>query len=59
MSTRADVPINGRIVDLEGQPIAGVSVKVTSVLFPKSDDLTPWLEGSQEGRAAVGRKRAP
>ena len=44
-----DVPINGRIVDLEGRPVAGVSVKVESVRIPKSDDLTPWLEGVKKG----------
>ena len=45
----ADVPINGRIVNLEGQPVAGVSVKVNQVLVPKSDDLTPWLDGVKKG----------
>jgi beta-lactamase regulating signal transducer with metallopeptidase domain len=45
----ADVPITGRIVNLEGQPIAGVSVKVNSVLIPKSDDLAPWLVGVKGG----------
>jgi beta-lactamase regulating signal transducer with metallopeptidase domain len=39
----AGVPITGRIVNLEGQPVAGVLVKVDSVLVPKSDDLTPWI----------------
>ncbi len=44
-----DVPVTGRIVNLEGQPIAGVRVKVQSVLIPKSDNLTPWLEGVKTG----------
>ena len=48
-SGRADVPITGRIVNLEGQPIAGVRLKVESVLIPKSDDLTPWLDGVRNG----------
>ena len=48
-STQADVPITGRIVDLEGRPVAGVSVKVGEVLIPKSDDLRPWLEGVKKG----------
>jgi hypothetical protein len=45
----ADAPITGRIVNLEGQPIPGVAVKVTSVLFAKSDDLTPWLDVVRKG----------
>ena len=45
----ADVPITGRIVNMEGQPIPGVSVKVNSVLVPKADDLTPWLAGVKGG----------
>ncbi len=45
----ADVPINGRIVDLEGRPVAGVSVTVASVQGPKTGDLTPWIEGVKKG----------
>ena len=45
----AGVPITGRIVNLEGQPVAGVLVKVESVLVPKSDDLTPWIVGVKGG----------
>ena len=44
-----DVPITGRIVDLEGRPIAGVTVQVTQVTKAKGDDLTPWLEGVLQG----------
>ena len=62
----ADVPITGRIVNLEGQPIAGVSVKVDRVLVPKADDLTPWLEGVKKGeppwiayRHIDGDRKAP
>jgi beta-lactamase regulating signal transducer with metallopeptidase domain len=48
-ATIADVPVTGRIVNLEGQPIAGIAVKVNRVMFPKSDDLTPWLDGIKNG----------
>ena len=44
-----DVPINGRIVDLEGRPVAGVSVKTGSYRTPKSGDLTRWLDGVKRG----------
>ena len=45
----ADVPITGRIVDLEGRPVAGVSVKVDGVKAPKTGDLTSWIEGVKKG----------
>ena len=45
----ADVPINGRIVDLEGRPVAGVSVTVQDVHGPKTGDLTAWIEGVKKG----------
>jgi len=44
-----DVPINGRIVDLEGRPVAGVSVKVEQFQGPKGDDLTPWIDAVKKG----------
>jgi beta-lactamase regulating signal transducer with metallopeptidase domain len=45
----AEMPINGRIVDLEGRPVAGVSVKSTGFRKAKGGDLTPWLEGARRG----------
>jgi RNA polymerase sigma factor (sigma-70 family) len=44
---RDDVPIRGRIVDLQGKPIAGVGVRVSSLAIPGDGDLTPWLEALQ------------
>ena len=43
-----DVPIEGQIVDLEGQPIAGVSIKVLSIAVPKTD-LSGWIESVKNG----------
>ena len=43
------MPITGRIVDLEGRPVAGVLVKLEGYRCPKSDDLTPWLEAVRKG----------
>ena len=48
-ATTADVPITGRIVNLEGQPVAGVSVKVGGVQGSKSGDLTAWIEAIKKG----------
>jgi beta-lactamase regulating signal transducer with metallopeptidase domain len=48
---RADVPIRGRIVDLEGRPMAGVTVTTGSFLVPKSGDLSAWLDAVKQGEA--------
>jgi hypothetical protein len=39
-----DVPIQGRILDLQGKPIPGVTVRVEGLSMPRAGDLTPWLE---------------
>jgi hypothetical protein len=44
-----NVPITGRIVDLEGRPIPGVTVQVDSTYKAKGGDLTPWLEAVRQG----------
>jgi protocatechuate 3,4-dioxygenase beta subunit len=38
-----DEPINGRILTLEGKPIAGVRVRVLEVSVPTGPDLSNWL----------------
>lgn len=40
---RDDMPLVGRIVDPQGRPIAGVTVRVTSIQPMKNEDLTEWL----------------
>ena len=37
-------PIAGRIVDLEGRPVAGATVMTTRVYAPIDGDLGPWVE---------------
>ncbi len=37
------MPIEGRVFDLEGRPVVGATVKVTSIWTSPSGDLTPWL----------------
>jgi RNA polymerase sigma factor (sigma-70 family) len=38
-----DVPINGRMVDLEGKPIRGVRVRALFVMPLLGESLQPWL----------------
>jgi RNA polymerase sigma factor (sigma-70 family) len=40
---RDDVPIRGRVVNLEGQPIQGVKVRVMLVMPMRTESLLPWL----------------
>jgi RNA polymerase sigma factor (sigma-70 family) len=42
--TTDDVPINGEIVDLQGRPIAGATVRVLQISAAPKEDLGPWLE---------------
>lgn len=41
-----DVPIEGRVLDLEGKPVAGVSVRVRSY-HSRDGDLKGWVEALQ------------
>jgi RNA polymerase sigma factor (sigma-70 family) len=45
----ADVPITGRIVDLEGRPVPGVAVRIEEMTRPKGDNLDAWLAGVKKG----------
>jgi len=44
-----NMPITGRIVDLEGRPVAGATVQVTHITKPKGGDLDPWIEAVKRG----------
>jgi RNA polymerase sigma factor (sigma-70 family) len=39
-----DVPIRGRVIDLEGRPVAGATIRVDSLRLPVKDDLTAFLD---------------
>jgi RNA polymerase sigma factor (sigma-70 family) len=40
-----DVPIRGRVIDLQGKPVAGATVRIDNELFvPTRGDLADWLE---------------
>ncbi len=50
-----DVPIEGRVLDLEGRPISGVTVAVTAL---EAGDLKAWLK-ARAGSADMVMKTAP
>jgi hypothetical protein len=41
---RDDVPISGRIIDLEGRPVAGVTVTVLNVRSTATGSLDDWIK---------------
>ena len=47
--TRADAPISGRIVDLEGRPVAGATIRPEEILEPEKDDLSAWIGAEMSG----------
>ncbi len=55
--------IEGRIVDLEGRPVAGARIQVPSLRSAPDNDLGRWLEragipgSTAPGRASPGRQR--
>jgi RNA polymerase sigma factor (sigma-70 family) len=47
-----DVPIKGRVIDLEGRPVAGALAVVFRLMVPKAGDLTAFLkdlDGRKDG----------
>lgn len=49
------VPLEGRIVDLEGRPLSGVRVRVRSIATAKSD-LDEWIAKAQNNPAALDQQ---
>lgn len=45
---RDDVPVSGRIIDLEGRPVAGVTVKVLNIRSTANGSLDDWLKAIDE-----------
>jgi RNA polymerase sigma factor (sigma-70 family) len=47
-----DVPIIGRVLDLQGKPLAGVTVRVHGLWWPNKGDLTTWVGDLKEKQEA-------
>jgi RNA polymerase sigma factor (sigma-70 family) len=45
-----DVPVEGRIIDLEGKPVAGVTVRPVFVRANLGGDLGPWFDAIRDKR---------
>nr|WRX36692.1 hypothetical protein [uncultured bacterium] len=42
--TRDDVPIRGRLLDVDGKPLANARVRLTRIMVPRNRDLTAFLD---------------
>jgi RNA polymerase sigma factor (sigma-70 family) len=49
-----DVAVTGRILNLEGRPVAGVRVTVLTLKYPRAGSLSPWLEAVKTHTNADG-----
>jgi beta-lactamase regulating signal transducer with metallopeptidase domain len=64
---QGDLPISGRLVDLEGRPVVGAIVRPQEILEPVQGDLSAWITVSTSGsggsfeieRAHLKRKLLP
>lgn len=45
-----DLPIEGRLLTIEGAPAAGVQIRMHTAQGSSSNDLGPWLEALREGQ---------
>ena len=44
-----DMPIRGRVVDLEGRPLANTQIQVATIRGGKNNDLSTWLKAVEAG----------
>ena len=49
---RDDVPIRGRVIDIQGRPVAGARIQLVGILRPNSGTLDEWLDALKKERAA-------
>jgi RNA polymerase sigma factor (sigma-70 family) len=45
---RADIPLEGRVLDLQGKPVPGITVRITAIAAAEDEDLKPWLQKVQK-----------
>ncbi len=48
---RDDVPLEGRILTRDGQPVARARIQVASILWTPEEDLTQWRDALRAGEA--------
>jgi RNA polymerase sigma factor (sigma-70 family) len=53
---RDDVPIEGRLINLEGQPVPGATVEVAAVFAPPDGEIEDWVAGRARIDQGPGQK---
>jgi len=48
-----NVPIRGRVLDIQGRPVAGATIQLVGILRPNSGTLDEWLDALKRLRAAI------
>ncbi len=48
-----DVPITGQIVDLEGKPVPGATLRVLQINAAAGDDVGPWLAAAKAKKGST------
>ena len=46
-----DVPITGQVIDLEGKPVPGATLRVLQIMASPKEDLGAWLEAAKDRTA--------
>ncbi len=55
-----DFPLHGRVIDLEGRPVAGLPVKVSAPRETNEEDLSAWVAGVKAGEdLRTAQRRIP
>jgi beta-lactamase regulating signal transducer with metallopeptidase domain len=52
-----DVPIQGRVLDLQGKPVAGAKVRIYDFRALAGEDLSPYIAATRNGRMYDGPMR--
>lgn len=48
-----DIPVEGRILDIEGRPVVGVRIQVVSIIWQPGEDLSAWREASAPAKGRI------
>jgi BlaR1 peptidase M56 len=51
-----DVPIRGRLIDLQGRPVVGATIQLVGIFWHPSGKLDEWLKGLKTAKGAVPAK---
>jgi protocatechuate 3,4-dioxygenase beta subunit len=54
---RDDVPVEGRVVDDEGHPVAGAAIAVETIAASRDEDLSAWIKAVRAGQSPASAYR--